>query len=68
MAHDDDNDDDEYHSSYYIIDSMRCSLRKEVTDPDCDGGREHAEAIGICIDELVLEYLRGERTMIVAAG
>jgi len=47
---------------------MRFSLRKEDTDPDCDGGREHAEAIGICIDELVLEYLRGETTMIVAAG
>jgi hypothetical protein len=41
-----------------IIDSMRCTLKKEDTDPDCDGGSEHAEAIGICIDELVLCFLK----------
>jgi hypothetical protein len=49
--------------SHYIIDSMRCALRKEETDPDCDGGSEHAEAIGVCIDELVLAYLRGHSEM-----
>ncbi len=37
---------------------MRCTLKKENADPDCDGGSEHAEAVGICIDELVLSYLR----------
>lgn len=37
---------------------MRCTLKKENIDPDCDGGSEHAEAVGICIDELVLSYLR----------
>ena len=42
----------------YMIDSMRCTLKKENTDPNCDGGSEHAEAVGICIDELVLLYLR----------
>ena len=41
-----------------VIDSMRCTLKKEDADPDCDGGSEHAEAIGVCIDELVLSYLR----------
>lgn len=41
-----------------MIDSMRCTLKKENIDPDCDGGSEHAEAVGICIDELVLSYLR----------
>lgn len=48
-------------SSYYcIMDAMRCSLRKEDTNPDCDGGSEHSEALGLCIDELVLAYLRGK--------
>ncbi|KAL7468858.1 hypothetical protein ACHAXS_009100 [Conticribra weissflogii] len=42
----------------FIIDSMRCTLKKENTDPDCDGGSEHTEAIGVCIDELVLSYLQ----------
>lgn len=42
----------------YILDSMRCTLKKENTDAECDGGSEHAEAIGVCIDELVLAYLR----------
>ncbi|KAL7479165.1 hypothetical protein ACHAW6_004909 [Cyclotella cf. meneghiniana] len=41
-----------------IIDSMRCTLKKEDTNPDCDGGSEHAEAIGVCIDELVLYFLQ----------
>jgi hypothetical protein len=37
---------------------MRCSLKKENTDDTCDGNSEHAEAIGVCIDELILHYLR----------
>ena len=41
-----------------MIDSMRCTLKKEDTNQDCDGGSEHAEAIGICIDELVLYFLQ----------
>eukprot|EP00571_Detonula_confervacea_P005410 CAMPEP_0172316464 /NCGR_PEP_ID=MMETSP1058-20130122/28332_1 /TAXON_ID=83371 /ORGANISM="Detonula confervacea, Strain CCMP 353" /LENGTH=326 /DNA_ID=CAMNT_0013030779 /DNA_START=13 /DNA_END=993 /DNA_ORIENTATION=+ len=45
-------------SNCYIIDSMRCALTKENTDDDCDGGSEHAEAIGVCIDELVLSFLQ----------
>lgn len=42
----------------YILDTMRCSLKKEDTDESCDGQSEHAEAISICIDELILNHLR----------
>eukprot|EP00804_Cyclotella_cryptica_P025433 CCRYP_017187-RB/>CCRYP_017187-RB protein AED:0.25 eAED:0.22 QI:0/0/0/1/0/0/2/0/134 len=35
---------------------MRCTLKKEDTNPDCNGGSEHAEAIRVCIDELVLTF------------
>lgn len=48
-------------SSYCIMDVMRCSLRNEDTNPDCNGGSEHSEALGVCIDELVLAYLRGRK-------
>ena len=56
---DDGNGNDSSSTSYYIMDAMLCSLRKEDTNPDCDGGSEHSEALGVCIDELVLAYLRG---------
>ena len=45
-------------ANHHIMDSMRCVLKKENTDEECDGGSEHAEAIGVCIDELVLSYLQ----------
>mmetsp|Transcript_17839 Transcript_17839/g.20330 ORF Transcript_17839/g.20330 Transcript_17839/m.20330 type:complete len:315 (+) Transcript_17839:145-1089(+) len=41
-----------------IIEAMRCSLKKEDTDDLCDGLSEHADAISICIDELILHHLR----------
>ena len=44
--------------SVYMLESMRCSLKKENTDDSCDGQSEHAEAISICIDELILNHLR----------
>ncbi|KAL3803394.1 hypothetical protein HJC23_009358 [Cyclotella cryptica] len=44
--------------TFSIIDSIRCTLKKEDTNPDCDGGSEHAEEIGVCIDELVLYFLQ----------
>lgn len=53
-----DVNDNSSSSSYCILDAMRCALRKEDTNPDCDGGSEHSEALGVCIDELVLAYLR----------
>ncbi|KAL7555306.1 hypothetical protein ACHAWF_019017 [Thalassiosira exigua] len=63
-------------SKSYIIDSMRCVLKKENTDAECDGGSEHAEAIGMCIDELVISYLQqcveglggGENEMVFDGG
>jgi len=42
----------------YILDSMRCILKKENTDKDCDGGSEHKEALSVCIDTLLLHHLR----------
>ena len=37
---------------------LACSLKKEDTDETCDGQSEYAEAISICIDELILNHLR----------
>lgn len=45
----------------WLIESMRCSLKKEDTNEDCDGNSEHAEAISVCIDELILHHLREGR-------
>lgn len=46
----------------FTLSSMRCSLKKEDTDQSCDGQSEHAEAISICIDELILNHVRnGEK-------
>lgn len=46
----------------WILESMRCNLKKEDTDDLCDGQSEHAEAISICIDELLLNHLRSGNT------
>jgi hypothetical protein len=45
----------------WTIENMRCSLRKEDINPSCDGKSEHAEAISICIDELILHHLQMKR-------
>jgi hypothetical protein len=42
----------------WVLKSMRCNLKKEDTDDVCDGKSEHAEAISVCIDELILNHLR----------
>ena len=42
----------------YLIDYLRCSLEKENTNNECEGGSEHTEALSVCIDELILQYLR----------
>ncbi|GKY93109.1 hypothetical protein MPSEU_000279100 [Mayamaea pseudoterrestris] len=39
----------------WVLDTMRCVLRKETQDSTCDGGSEHTEAISVAIDAL-LEY------------
>lgn len=45
----------------YTIDTLRCSLKKEDTNKACDGESEHAEAISICMDELILYHLEEGR-------
>jgi len=45
----------------WIIDTLRCSLKKEDLSDACDGGSEHAEALSVCIDELILHYLKQRR-------
>jgi hypothetical protein len=41
----------------WVMDCMRCALRKEDTDPACDGNSEHNEAIATAIDTLLEHYL-----------
>jgi hypothetical protein len=45
------------HEDCYVMDSMRCVLKKENMDASCDGGSEHTEAISAAIDSLLVEYL-----------
>jgi hypothetical protein len=54
---DDDDDDDIDYADHYLLDSMRCVLRKEETDASCDGSSEHAEALCVAIDTLLEYYL-----------
>eukprot|EP00591_Stephanopyxis_turris_P001049 CAMPEP_0195522560 /NCGR_PEP_ID=MMETSP0794_2-20130614/20836_1 /TAXON_ID=515487 /ORGANISM="Stephanopyxis turris, Strain CCMP 815" /LENGTH=295 /DNA_ID=CAMNT_0040652343 /DNA_START=27 /DNA_END=914 /DNA_ORIENTATION=+ len=42
----------------WLLDSMRCTLKKESQDDKCDGGSEHVEALSVCIDELILHHLK----------
>lgn len=42
----------------FMIDTLRCVLKKEKTDTECDGGSEHKEALSVCLDELILHYLK----------
>jgi len=48
-------------ANYYLIDSLRCILKKETTDASCDGGSEHTEAVAVAIDALVIYYLRQQQ-------
>lgn len=45
------------HPGSWVLDCMRCALRKEDTDPACDGNSEHNEAIATAIDTLLEHYL-----------
>jgi hypothetical protein len=47
----------EVHQGSWVIDCMRCALKKEDTDPACDGNSEHNEAIATAIDALLEHYL-----------
>jgi len=44
----------------WIMDSMRCLLKKEDTDSACDGGSEHTEALSVAIDALLLHHLQNQ--------
>ena len=44
--------------STWVLDNMRCSLRKEDTDDACDGGSEYVEAISVGVDSLLLHHLQ----------
>jgi hypothetical protein len=41
----------------YVLDTLRCVLKKEAMDASCDGGSEHCEAISVAIDSLLLHHL-----------
>lgn len=51
---DDENDES------WLLDTLRCSLKKEELNPACDGGSEHTEALGVCVDELLRWHLEQE--------
>lgn len=42
----------------WLIDNMRCSLKKEDLDETCDGGSEFVEALSVCVDSLLLHHLK----------
>ena len=44
----------------YVMDCMRCMLKKEKRDPACDGGSEHCEALAVAIDALLQHHLANE--------
>jgi hypothetical protein len=45
----------------WILDSMRCLLKKEETNPDCDGGSEHTEALSVAIDSVLIHHVMSNR-------
>ena len=53
-----EKEDDDTTTSTFLIDSLRCVLKKETIDTTCDGGSEHTEALLVALDHLVLHYLR----------
>ena len=42
----------------WILDSLRCALKKEDMDETCDGGSEFLEALSVGIDSLLLYHLQ----------
>ncbi|GAX22161.1 hypothetical protein FisN_39Lh032 [Fistulifera solaris] len=42
----------------WVMDCMRCALKKEDTDTTCDGGSEYLEAISVAIDTLLQHHLQ----------
>lgn len=46
------------YESKWVLDSMRCLLKKEDQDDTCDGGSEFVEALSVCVDSLLLHHLK----------
>ena len=42
----------------WVLDSLRCHLKKEDLDDACDGGSEFVEALSVCVDSLLLYHLK----------
>lgn len=42
----------------YLLDNLRCSLKKENQDESCDGGSEFVEALSVAVDTLLLKHLQ----------
>jgi hypothetical protein len=42
----------------YLLDNLRCSLKKENQDASCDGGSEFVEALSVAVDMLLLWHLQ----------
>jgi len=42
----------------YLLDNLRCSLKKENQDASCDGGSEYIEALSVAVDTLILKHLQ----------
>ena len=42
----------------YLLDNLRCSLKKETQDASCDGGSEFVEALSVAVDTLLLKHLQ----------
>ena len=42
----------------YLLDNLRCSLKKETQDASCDGGSEFVEALSVAVDTLILKHLQ----------
>ena len=47
----------EFYTHCWVLDKLKCVLKKENTDATCDGGSEHTEALSMAIDALLLQYL-----------
>jgi hypothetical protein len=46
----------------WVLDSMQSCLKKEDTSDDCDGGSEHAEALSVATDALLLHHLQQQHS------
>lgn len=42
----------------YLLDNLRCALKKEDQDASCDGGSEFVEALSVAVDTLLLQHLQ----------